>query len=73
MTYHGPSVNGSYPIGTTAHFTCHPGYRATGVDLIMCNDSGNWNFTSQLCEGTYFITAFICANTEIHSIAFIIL
>ena len=58
VTYHGPFFNGSYPIGTTAHFTCHPGYRTTGVDLIMCQDSGNWNFTGQLCEGTYLITTF---------------
>ena len=54
MTYHGPSINGSYTIGTTANFTCQPGYNSTGIDLIMCQDSGSWNFTGQLCEGTYF-------------------
>ena len=50
VTYNLVSMNGQYPVGTTASFTCDSGYNVVGSNSITCQPSGTWNQQAPNCE-----------------------
>ena len=44
-------VNGRYPVGTRASFTCAQLYYPIGSDSSTCDSSGNWDRPTLTCEG----------------------
>ena len=54
-----PPLNGNYPVGTTASFTCDHGYSQSGSSTRTCQDPGIWNQQETNCiesneNHTYF-------------------
>ena len=50
VEYHLSEVNGSYPTGTLAFFTCDDEYMRTGSLFSTCQGSGIWSPDIPLCE-----------------------
>ena len=42
VVYSTSAVDGRYPIGTIASFTCITGYRRYGLDSSSCQNTGEW-------------------------------
>ena len=46
--------SGGISIGTSASFTCKPGYRLNvSVSVIYCKQDGSWTETPPGCKGTF--------------------
>ena len=44
-------LNGRYPVGSRANFTCGQLYYPIGSDSSTCHSSGNWDKPTLICEG----------------------
>ena len=44
------NLNGRYPIGTVAMYTCKSGYSLSGLDSNTCQNSGNWQKAPPTCN-----------------------
>ena len=45
------TVNGTYPLLTTAYYTCHSGYSINGSEANYCSKSGIWIEETPNCLG----------------------
>ena len=43
VNYDASPVNGGYPEGTTASYSCNYGYSLSGTRTRTCHNSGNWD------------------------------
>ena len=43
-------INGEYPVGTVASFSCNSGLSLSGSESSICQMSGNWKQQSQICN-----------------------
>ena len=50
VNYDPESINGEYPVGTIASFTCDSGYNLNGSTSRTCQPSGNWTQRTPDCE-----------------------
>ena len=44
------SMNGQYPVETTASFTCDSGYKLKGPNSRSCQATGTWTQRTPDCE-----------------------
>ena len=40
--YNESDINGEYPVGTMASFSCSSGFSLSGSDSSICQMSGHW-------------------------------
>ena len=59
VAYNRNRVNGGYPVGTRADFSCNYGYSRSGPRSRTCQTSGNWNQQTPTCNRSNKITYFI--------------
>ena len=59
VSYNQESVNGEYPVGTTASYTCNSGYNLKGPNPRTCQSSGTWTQGSPYCEQSNICLLFI--------------
>ena len=45
------TINGSYPVGTRANYSCQFGYSLYGAERNFCSESGIWEEKRTLCIG----------------------
>ena len=50
VRYNQASMNGQYPVGTTASFSCGSGYKLRGQNSRSCQATGTWTQTTPECE-----------------------
>ena len=50
VSYNSQEVNGKYPVGTVATYTCNYGYRLAGSRSRICQKSGLWNKNHSTCR-----------------------
>ena len=63
INYNEPAaINGDYPVGTVASFTCTDNYYLSGSESITCQTSGDWNQETSACKSKgrniFFIKCF---------------
>ena len=48
--YQPSEVDGGYPTGTVAFFSCDEGYITNGSVFVTCQDSGTWDSEISTCR-----------------------
>ena len=59
-------LNGRYPVGTRASFTCGQLYYPIGSHSSTCGSSGNWDRPTLICEGDVMFCFFCLIMSDIN-------
>ena len=62
VSYSTSSIDRSYPVGTTASFTCGDGYRRYGSGSNFCQTTGEWTGELPTCGGNKARTLLLKRN-----------
>ena len=70
VNYDPESINGEYPMGTIASFTCNYGYNLNGSNSRTCQISGNWTQKLQIVSKVRIFYTFTKALLHLYKLYF---